>query len=313
MKEFIFFQGDYPKGFTLNFSESLFNKSAHRQLQSRGNWISFYILDDAKKEIDGAFHVHVNGSEATSPHKAPFGSIEFSENVPQTVLTEFIKFVEDSLLKVGIALLTIRMPLAAYSPKTISLLQTLLVSKGFQIELTEVGSFIQVDDRDFKNFIKDSERHVLNQFKKRDFTCTQIPIDMLEEVYSFISKHQTSKGYTLSMSFDQMKETVDVFRNDFFLFVARDQDQMIGASISIRVQDHVLYNFYVTHDAAYKQYSPVIAIIEALYNFCKANSFSTLDLGTSMLQGKPNFSLLDFKRRLGGVDTEKLTLSKRLI
>ncbi len=66
------------------------------------------------------------------------------------------------------------------------------------------------------------------------------------------------------------------------------------------------------HDDAYKQYSPVIAIIEALYTTCQDHSFSMLDLGTSMTQGKPNFSLLDFKTRLGGVVTEKLTLYKKL-
>ncbi|MDH4058494.1 MAG: hypothetical protein OEU76_07000, partial [Cyclobacteriaceae bacterium] len=62
----------------------------------------------------------------------------------------------------------------------------------------------------------------------------------------------------------------------------------------------------------YNSFSPVIAIIETLYNFCRENSFSILDQGTSMLQGEPNQPLLDFKLRLGGVTSEKLTLFKKL-
>jgi lipid II:glycine glycyltransferase (peptidoglycan interpeptide bridge formation enzyme) len=139
-----------------------------------------------------------------------------------------------------------------------------------------------------------------------------VSIEKLKGVYTFIHKQQSLKGYSISMTFEELQKTVDACKENFFLFAAWNQEEIVAASVSIKVTDSVLYNFYITHDATYKQYSPVVAIIETLYNFCKERNLSILDLGTSMLNDKPNISLLDFKRRLGGVDTERLILSKIL-
>jgi len=298
LKEFRFLQGDFPQGYTICYTESLFNTVKHRHLQSSQNWISFYILNDNKKEVEGVFHVHVSGSLAVSPYRAPFGSIEFSEHTPLHVVFDFINFINVSLKNQGIKDIRIKMPPDAYSEQAISLLKVLLVTNGFQVEAAEVGSVIHIGDDDFKSIIKNSERQVLCQYHNKKFQCTRVSLENFENVYTFIRTHQELKGYTLSMSFEELKRTVETFKDNFFLFVVFDQQQIIAASVSIKVMDHVLYNFYLAHDTAYKQYSPVIAIIEALYNFCKENAISILDLGTSMLQDKPNFSLLEFKYRI---------------
>ena len=312
MEKFIFIQGTPPAGFALNFPGSLFNTAAHRHLQSLTHWTSFYILNESSKGIEGFFHAHVNGTKAESPYRAPFGSIEFSESLPPGVLLDFIGFIDHSLLHDGVMEIKIKMPPLAYSPTAISCLKEALTKKRYQVELAEVGSVIYVRDVDFKSIIKDSERLVLNQYDKKDFVCIRLPIDNIESVYDFISKHQVLKGYAMSMALDELRNTVQVFNDDFFLFVVLDHQKIIAASVSIKVMDHVLYNFYLAHDAAYNKYSPAIAIIEALYSFCKKNSMSILDLGTSMLNDKPNIPLLNFKQRIGGVVTEKLTLCKKL-
>ena len=85
-------QGEYPEDFTLNFTESIFNRIEHRLLQSEKNWVSFFILNDKAKKIEGSFHVHINEWEAKSPYRAPFGSVEFSKNVSAGILFDFIKF-----------------------------------------------------------------------------------------------------------------------------------------------------------------------------------------------------------------------------
>jgi hypothetical protein len=246
-----------------------------------------------------------------SPYKAPFGSFDFSQNITSTILSDFIKFIEDSLQTRGVSKIRIKMPPDAYANST-SLTQAVLLSNGFQIDLAEVGSVIQVDERDFKNIIKDSERQVLKQFHSKGFVCKRVSIEKLKEVYAFIHKQQSLKGYSISMTLEELQKTVDACKENFFLFAAWNQEEMIAASVSIKVMDHVLYNIYITHYTTYKQYSPVVAIIEMLYNFCNENNFSILDLGTSMLNDKPNVSLLDFKRRLGGADTERFILSKTL-
>jgi hypothetical protein len=53
-------------------------------------------------------------------------------------------------------------------------------------------------------------------------------------------------------------------------------------------------------------------LIEGMYGWCQQQGIKLLDLGTSALDSQPNFSLLDFKLRLGAHPTAKLTFVKDL-
>jgi hypothetical protein len=96
------------------------------------------------------------------------------------------------------------------------------------------------------------------------------------------------------------------------LHQATDQDKMVAASISIRVNENVLYTFYYDHLRAYDSVTPIVFLCDGLYNFCQKNQLSLLDLGTSNPNGKLNQSLLDFKLSLGAVPSPKLTFQKVL-
>jgi hypothetical protein len=193
------------------------------------------------------------------------------------------------------------------------MLNEVLLKSQYSIQIAEVGTVISVDEFALEDKLKSSERYILNRCRKSGFTCKQLTLENLDSVYQFIYGQLTLKGYSLSMSFDDLKKTVDNFPNQFFLFVVMDGDRMAAASVSIQVRSAVLYNFYVAHDPEYNHMSPVVMVVDGLYNFCKKNKFSILDLGTSMLDGKPNVTLLDFKLRLGGVVTEKITFSNKLV
>jgi hypothetical protein len=52
--------------------------------------------------------------------------------------------------------------------------------------------------------------------------------------------------------------------------------------------------------------------MEGIYEHCQVEKIRLIDLGTSALNGRPNFGLLDFKLNLGAVPTEKLTFEKKL-
>jgi len=53
-------------------------------------------------------------------------------------------------------------------------------------------------------------------------------------------------------------------------------------------------------------------LMEGIYGWSQKHHVELIDLGTSSLEGQPNFSLLDFKLRLGGNPSSKLTFEKVL-
>jgi hypothetical protein len=75
----------------------------------------------------------------------------------------------------------------------------------------------------------------------------------------------------------------------------------------------VLYDFYHDHATAFDHLSPVALLVAGMYDFCNAQNIRLLDLGTSAVNDGPNFSLLTFKKFLGGNPTHKLTFEKILV
>ena len=100
---------------------------------------------------------------------------------------------------------------------------------------------------------------------------------------------------------------------EIHLFGTYDIDVLIATSISIQVTPSTLYNFYMADDYKYKSYSPLVTLNGFIYDWCITKKVSTLDLGTVSIKGVINTGLESFKKHLGGIKSEKITLSKNLI
>jgi hypothetical protein len=116
----------------------------------------------------------------------------------------------------------------------------------------------------------------------------------------------------MSVSAGELLETVSVFPDRYHLFVVRQEQKVVAASVGIGVTDKILYNFLANHETEYNHLSPAIILMEGIYDYCRLNRIHLFDLGTSALQGEPNFSLLDFKVHIGGRLTSKFSFYKNI-
>lgn len=298
-----------PEGCPLPAWEvSLFNTPAHLRLQSREGWKTFYIRHNKTGINHGFIHVHVTGKTASSPLRSSFGSFEFDPGLSGDVLFSFIAFVEQSLKDSGVSRLVIKNPPLEYDPENLSLLITFLMNRGFRVSDAAVGSVLKP-----ASVLPDKwEARKLRQSKAANLSFSQRQVTDLEEIYKFILSCRETKGYSLSMTMEALAETVSCTPDKFLLFTVTEGDRLAAASIAIRVNDRVLYNFYSDHHADFDALSPVVMLIDGMGKWCVSNSVSMLDLGTSAKDGMPNFPLLDFKLRLGAIPTPKFTLEKML-
>ena len=152
----------------------------------------------------------------------------------------------------------------------------------------------------------------MKQAKEKGAQFKTLPIAEIDKVYEFILKCRTQRDQTLSMTLEQVNKVADAFPNEFFLFGIFVHKEMVAASISIRVHRDILYNFYSGHLKKFDSISPVVTLIGGMYKYCSSHQFHLMDLGTSAINGQPNFGLLDFKLRLGAVPSMKLTFEKDL-
>ncbi len=301
---------ELPAGYSPDFDHFLFSQEKHLLLQS-AQWAHYYLLRKPNQKVMAQVAFHITDQLARSPLRAPFGSFLFSERLSPQALYEFIQQVERLLTKRGVAIISITEPPLFYR-KYGELLHTILINQGYRISNAELSSGIRIDRLAFEEKIEIWEKRKLKQAKQKGLTFKMLALDDLEEVYHLILKSRAQRSHSLSMTLPELAATVKTFKHEFILSGTFLHKEMVAGSIAIRVHREILYNFYSGHMKKYDAISPMVTLLGGLYRYCEHQKIHLLDLGTSALHGQPNFSLLEFKLRLGAVPSIKLTFEKQL-
>lgn len=306
MKNYTFHSGNYKA-----VAQFLFNTKDHIQLQSKEGWKCYYVLDK-NQDCQAFIWIHLEKEKASSPLKAPFGSFEFKQGLDASILFDFIKYILQDLKNKGIHQLAIKQSVDAYLPANNALVNILLLNLGFTIVNAETASFIKVDAAQYEAKLHAWEKRKLKQARQEQFSFEVLKKNKLTEVYAFIENCRAKKKYSLSMPLKELKKLQENIPDAIHLFGVKHNKEMVAACIAIKVSPTILYTFYYDHASAYQKVSPVVMLIEGIYNFCSQNKIEMLDLGTAALQGKPNFTLLTFKQHLGASYSTKFTFEKNL-
>lgn len=311
-KNIEFVDGNVSTSYLADYRISLFNSRPHRSLQSKAKWIEFHLIHTERKKILASIFFCVSDSMASSPASAPFGSFELSQSVSAEHLFEFIGFIEHGLRSRKVKQIRIKNYPEAYHPRLHNLVTVLLYNHGYQVDNAELGACIPVDDTNLESKMDRWEKRKLRQALNAGLSFKTLPIGQIDEVYDFILACREERGQSLSMTKTQLKRVVKKLPKEFYLFGVYETNTIVAASISIRVNKDVVYNFYSAHTKSSDHLSPVVFLLSNLYGWAFSHKFSLIDLGTSALGGAPNFPLIDFKLRLGASPSMKLTFEKTL-
>lgn len=307
-----FVEGVPPSNFTFGYDISIFNSRSYRSLQGGKSWKEFHVLRRDESKILASVFFFIDGNEAFSPYKASFGSLELSNKINTEVLYYFIAYYEGKLRERRITKIVIKNYPEQYHLVHHNMLSVVLFNHEYVISNAELGACIPVGKELLSDRMDKWERRKYKQSEKANLVFRPLPIRSLEDVYSFIHGCRMEKGYPLSMSLAELNKTSAALKGSFQLFGVFQDEELVAASISIHVNRRVLYNFYSAHNKKFDQLSPVVFLICSMHSWCHTKKISLLDLGTSALGGTPNFSLIDFKLRLGAIPSMKLTFEKNM-
>ena len=307
-----FYEGELPEGYRYDFDLYLFNHPTNLKLQSKTGCNSFYALRKEKKQVLAHIHFFIENKSASSPYRNPFGSLEFSTSITPKEVFDFIGWIEKKLIDKGVKEIIIKSFPVGYNPHNSSMLNTFLINHGFQIQNAELSSLIDVADKALLERMTSWEKRKLRQSDGAQLRFMPLTTDKAFDVYSFIRSCREERKQSISMTWDQVDMVVRTFSKKMFFFGVFDDQHMTAASLSFQINTKILYNFYSAHAKKYDSLSPAVMLVNGIYRFCQKEKFSFLDLGTSALKGKPNFTLLDFKMHLGAQPTSKLTFYKKI-
>ena len=203
-----------PPEYSPDYVSFLFHHPDHLKLQA-DEWLSFYLLRKVNQKVMAQVSFCLQNNKALSPVKAPFGSFLFSEHLSPLGLYQFVQHCEEELQKRDVKSVQIIEPPLFYR-KTGELLHTILFNLNYTVRQAELSSGIRIDHINFEEKIEVWERRKLKQSKEKGLQYKLLPLSELENVYGLILKCRKQKGHTLSMTLEELKRTVDVFKENFF-------------------------------------------------------------------------------------------------
>jgi hypothetical protein len=307
---FLFHYYELGKESSLIHTRFIFNCAEHLRLQQAKNWRIYELLDQQANVVIARIAFHMDGDKARSPFRAPFGFIEFFGNIIESELAVFFSLIEADLKARGIKKIQLKSYPEIYDSR-FSMAEAALKQLKYAVS-HELSSVIPVDRKPFVKKIKISERQKLRKAEKL-FSFEKLKNSQLQDVYAFIEGCRRERDQSLSMSFSDLGKTVRTFPENFLLYRVYDDSGTAAAVIAIKVSKEILYTFYYAHARKFDKVSPVVFLISSLYKLAQMQHIAFIDLGTSMVNGKVNRSLLHFKKSIGGESNRKLIFEKDLM
>jgi len=258
---------------------------------------------------ESKIHFSRIGNLLISLDKSPFGSFVITSRTTKSNLSSLVEKIENWSRRERIANLLIRSFPEIYEPERNALIKETLIGSGFTVKYEDITQVIPVTASSMN--LNTHKKRRLRQAESLDFSFREIALNHLEEAYSLIVESRESKGYPVTMTFTDLEGMFKLFLGDYLLFGVFDKNKLIATSVCIKVNDKILYCFYIGDAIAFRPHSPVTLLINGIFEYCQRNDFEMLDLGISTDKGIVNKGLYAFKKTFGSFDSYKLTFLKQ--
>ena len=264
----------------------------------------YFVLFESEQAI-ARICFSIDNNSAISGLQATFGSIDGENHIPVKAAKYFLDQVCEQLKSSGIKEIIIKHWPDCYSEN--NYIHEIFAELGFKVTTSEINQHLVVEEADFKLLIRKNERKKLNQCLNKGYTFRHLSMAQLKDVYQLVTQTRERKGYPVSMAFDLLEKTMSSLPDNYLLFGLFDKEELIAASVSIRISENILYNFYHADEISYRSTSPLVMLVEEIYRYCQQNGIKILDLGVSSEKGIKNEGLFVFKENLGCLTSKKNT------
>ncbi len=288
------------------FSDALYNQSSYLQVYETSTLLRFSLVRGEQVLIHCSHHLREGRLQ--NAVFSSFGGIEVVDRGPEH-LDEFLNSMVQWCKKNKLDSIELKLPSSIYDRHGT---EQFLTKRGFKPKLKEVNQHLVISTSSFRSIIKKNERKKLRQCHEKGFRFSQIDPRQLKLAYDIIADNRLRRNFPITMTFEKLKTMFDAFPDRYLLFGVFEGEALIATAVSIVVTEKVLYNFYHGDKASYRKHSPVVMLLEGIYQYSQDKGLAYLDLGISSSDGVLNEGLFRFKANCGCVETDKVIMSFQL-
>ena len=250
-----------------------------------------------------------------SPFSAPFGG--FFPIVGETKLSYFenaldllIEWVKSN----GGNNLSITIPPEVYAQSFISKQLNSLWCKGFEIKDIDVNYAYYLKNFD-KNYIGNLPRNArknLNIALKSNLSFSFCGSEEDQKLaYGVIKQNREARGFPLRMTWEQVFNTVQIIKADFF--IARNSEgEEIAAAMVFHVSPKIVQVIYWGDIPEYSNLKTMNFLSFKVFEYYRNKGLDVVDIGPSSENSIANHGLAEFKESIGCIVGTKYKLELKL-
>ncbi|MDC7278810.1 hypothetical protein NXH64_04750 [Butyrivibrio fibrisolvens] len=263
--------------------------------------VHYLLFKDKKNRF--AFSIAENENhEWLAPFSAPFSTlVELRKEIELRYYWEFYASLVDYVKEHGGKRIDIYLAPDLYGAEHNAKVESAMLGAGFLQDYQELNYSL-----DLNKFSKNNYITYLHHNAKKNLNISLskglefekcITVEDKKKAYDIIAINRKSKGYYLAMSWDQVKETINLVKHDFFL--VKVNGLYIASAIVFWVNEEICQVVYWGDIPEQSEFKPINFLAYCLVNYYTNEGATVIDIGPSSKYGEPNFGLCKFKESIG--------------
>jgi len=206
---------------------------------------------------------------ALHPLLAPFGEIDFAQEIGHEGLFYFLQQIKSTAVELGWENIRIAIFPEAYNYSSYKYLEKAL----------SASSFDRLDRQpDWIFFIQ--EHVAKNQIHPLDLEFAFEDEFDLKEIFDFIQSNRAKQGYEFRLGFEDFHGFFIALPEAHTLFALRKNGKIIAVLTGIIVAIDIMYAFPAAYDPEEATFDEVLFFYRSLFDLLKENGFRIFDVGT---------------------------------
>ncbi|GHT81131.1 hypothetical protein FACS1894125_1290 [Actinomycetota bacterium] len=257
----------------------------------------------------------VTRSVAKIPFSAPFALPEVCKSGLGILnYDEMLTALDVYASENGIEVIKFVLPPIFYSEEVITALVNAFFRHGYINTIVDVNYAFKLCDvfkPEYPSAIQKNARKNLQTALRSDLVLRKCATDEeIKVAYDVIAENRSSKGYPLRMSYEQIKQTINVVTADVFM-VLKDE-QAVAAAFVFHISEKIVQVVYWGDTPGFENFRPINFLAYKLIEFYGKSGMDFLDIGPSTEGSMPNFGLCDFKESIGCTRSLKFSFEKNI-
>lgn len=269
-----------------------------------------YLLFKERKHR-AALAVGIAGEIMQIPFSAPFSMLEkLSDTIHIEEMDKILRLLDSYAEDNKIKKIWFRLPPAFYDENLICKLQNSFLRNGYRLLYCDLNYAFRIKEFcGYREHIYRNARKNLNAAMRNEYRfCKCVTTEEKKKAYDIIAVNRMQKGYPLKMSWQQVRDTMEITEHECFVLALESTD--IAAAVVFRVTDQIWQVIYWGDISGYSQHRPMNYLSYRIFEYYYNKGIRILDIGPSTEEGIPNFGLCDFKESIGCFVQTKNTFEK---